>query len=190
VGLTSPASAAEYALAVQKLLPKGEFWDRQLADPTSDVSLWCQVKAEEIARFEQRRADLARESSVASAVDLLDEWERVAGLNNTGLALDTRRRILIEHKTPNLSPKILSNIASAFGASITRIAMPFRPAVFGHTRFASRLATLGALNVVYLYANLPDEEIHPKFEEAIGNALLASYTTIFFYRTADNEYVP
>lgn len=190
MGLKSPAPLMAYALAIRKLLPKGNFWDRQLADPNSDVSLWCEAEAEEVLRFEQRRAALSRESSSSTAEELIDDWERVAGLDNRGLDIEIRRRVLSERKTPNLSPDVLSNIASAFDATIEKIAMPFRPAMFGHSRFACRLATLGALNVLYLYVDLIDAGLHAQFEEAIMNALLASYTTIFFYRTAENEYVP
>ena len=38
-------SLADYTVSVKQLLPAGEFWDRQLADPDSHVSVWCAVKA-------------------------------------------------------------------------------------------------------------------------------------------------
>lgn len=190
MGLMPVGSLVDYQAAVRKLLPRGEFWDRQLADSSSDVSLWCEAEAAELYRLKLRMVDLLNESILASTSELIDDWERVADVDNSSLDLDVRRRLLQEKKTPNLSPGILQNVADAFGAEIIKISHPFTPAMFGFSRFASRMATAGAWNVIYLYVALDDTTVRKSFKSSTASVLLANNITIFFFRTADDEYVP
>lgn len=183
-------SVAEYKASLKRLLPHGEFWERQLQDDSSDLSLFLSARAEELRRHRLRCAALAEEAVVDSASETLDDWERVANLDNHSLGTNIRRSRLLATKVSSLSNSLLAQIAAVYGATIVRSAMPFHPATFGYSRFNCRLATLAAFNVVYLYVDLADASIHSLFEDAMTSALLASYTTIFLYRTAANEYVP
>jgi uncharacterized protein YmfQ (DUF2313 family) len=190
MGLMRVGSLEEYQSAVRALLPRGEFWDKQLEDGGSDVSRWCDAQAAEILRFQTRKAALAAESVLVTTAELIDDWERIAGVDNASLSTDVRRRILQESKTTNLTPAVLQSVADAFGAIIVAISHPLSPALFGFSRFASRLATAGAWNVLYLYIILDDIALREAFEQSMMGVLLANHLTIFFYRTATDEYVP
>jgi uncharacterized protein YmfQ (DUF2313 family) len=189
VGLMSVGSVAEYKASLERLLPHGEFWERQLQDTSSDLSLFLSARAEELRRYRLRCAALADEAVVDSASETLDDWERVANLDNHNLGTNMRRSRLLATKVSSLSGSLLAQVAAVYGATIVKSAMPFHPAIFGYSRFGCRLATPAAFNIVYLYVDLADASIRSLFENAIESVLLASYTTIFFYRTATNEYV-
>ena len=71
------AASAEYESAIKKLFPQGEYWDRQFADPESDVSLFCKAKAPELFKFRKRMEALQNESFVETTEELVADWERV-----------------------------------------------------------------------------------------------------------------
>ena len=53
---------SEYIEPLKKLFPKGEYWDKLLSDPASDISLVCAARAESLAAFKMRMNQLLRES--------------------------------------------------------------------------------------------------------------------------------
>jgi len=76
--LALPAFAAPqtvYEEAVKNLFPPGEYWEERLADPASDVSLFCKAKAAWIYRFRLRMEALRKESLPGSSAELINEWE-------------------------------------------------------------------------------------------------------------------
>lgn len=68
---------AAYAAQLASLLPQGILWERG-ADPTMDrLLLWM---ARELARIDQRIADLLREADPRETVEMLPDWEAEVGL--------------------------------------------------------------------------------------------------------------
>lgn len=77
--------ASEYIEPLKKLFPKGEYWDRLLSDPASDVSLVCAARAESLAAFKMRMNQLLRESLPDFADETIGDWERIYfGYENGG----------------------------------------------------------------------------------------------------------
>ena len=70
-------SVSEYAELLKKLLPPGSAFPRDPGTNLEKVLLGC---AEEFARVEARGEFLAIDVVPASTVELLPDWERVAGL--------------------------------------------------------------------------------------------------------------
>lgn len=74
---TLPRDAAAYAGQLRQLLPRGAAWDFP-ADATFAQLL--EAMAEELARVDGRGLDLLEEADPRTALELLPDWERVAGL--------------------------------------------------------------------------------------------------------------
>lgn len=66
-----------YARQLKQLLPPGRLW---LLEPTSWLSKLLTAVADELARIDGRGEDLLREWDPRSALETLDDWERVLGL--------------------------------------------------------------------------------------------------------------
>lgn len=70
-------TATDYLAQLQALLPQGFAWPRQAdAALTKLLLAW----ADELARVDGRAADLVEEADPRTTVELLADWERVAGL--------------------------------------------------------------------------------------------------------------
>lgn len=189
MGLMTAATLAEYETALRRLLPTGDFWDRQLKDPASDVSRWCAAKAQELYRVKVRLSGLPDEAIPGTATELIDDWERVLELDNRRLSVEIRQREVQKSKLPSISISSLRKIAEGFGAELVRIRFPFSPAIFGYSRFSSRLATPASLCTMYLYMNLTDMSLRSSLEASLSSVLLANQILVYFYRTANDEYV-
>ncbi|MDH4319864.1 MAG: DUF2313 domain-containing protein [Desulfobulbaceae bacterium] len=70
-------TAADYLSMLQALLPTGAAWPRVL---TSELSALLGGISEELARIDERAEDLLNEADPRTALELLEDWERVAGL--------------------------------------------------------------------------------------------------------------
>jgi hypothetical protein len=133
------AGSEAYEKAVKKLFPQGGYWDARFADSESGASLFAQTKAGELARFRSRMDALKAESVIETADELIAEWERVLlGYVTAGLPLNERRLLLKSKRDARLNRAELRKIAGMHGLSIRDIVFPFRPAFFGHARFAMR----------------------------------------------------
>lgn len=143
------ASVAEYEAAFRKLFPQGDYWEKQLADPESDMSLFCKVKLPEFIRFRQRMADLKNESVIPSAEETLDDWERVClGSITHGFDTETRRALLLELEEPVTIP-LIKRMGTAYGLTVTDIRFPFRSAFFGFSRLGQdRITSPHAFSVL------------------------------------------
>ncbi len=190
MGLMTAASFSVYETALRRLFPPGDFWDRQFQDAESDVSRWCAANAEELYRLKLRLVGLPDEAIPGTATELIDDWERVLALDNRTLDIAIRRRELQKSKLPSISLSTLKKVAEGFGAELVSIKFPFAPAIFGFSRFGSRLATPAAWSTLYLYLNLPDMSLRASLEESLTSVLMANQILVFFYRTVDDEYVP
>ncbi|MBR2813485.1 MAG: DUF2313 domain-containing protein [Reyranella sp.] len=116
-------SIADWLQATMDLLPLGIAWPRE---PTSNVGKVLQVIADERAQRHDRKLVLLEvESFPPSAVDLLPEWERVAGLPDPCRpapgTLAERRSELIDQlfgdHTP--TPALMIALAARAGWNIT-----------------------------------------------------------------------
>jgi len=132
------ATAAEYEVAIRKLFPQGEYWDRQFADPESDVSLFCRAKLPELVKFRRRMEALQNESFVETTEELISDWERVL-LDSVfpRLSLVQRRLQLKSMWAIRLNRAELQKVADMFGLSIADLYFPYRPGFFGFSHFGN-----------------------------------------------------
>jgi len=131
------ALPAEYESAIKKLFPQGEYWDRQFADPESDVSLFCRAKAPELFKFRKRMEALQNESFAETTEELIADWERVL-LDSVypDLSLIQRRLQLNSMWTIQLNRAALQKIAGIYGLVIKDVYFPYRSGFFGFSRFS------------------------------------------------------
>jgi uncharacterized protein YmfQ (DUF2313 family) len=98
---TVEVSGVRYEHAIKRLFPIGDYWDRQFADPGSDVSLFAKAKLEELIRFRSRMSALRGESRIDTAEETIADWERaLLGEITYGKTL-TERRLLLKSKEDN-----------------------------------------------------------------------------------------
>lgn len=117
--------ASEYIEPLKKLFPKGEYWDRLLSDPASDVSLVCAARAESLAAFKMRMNQLLRESSPDFADETIGDWERIYfGYENGGLELGQRRSLLRIQRYGGINIGVLKTIAETYGGSVSKWEIP------------------------------------------------------------------
>ncbi|MBN8486363.1 MAG: DUF2313 domain-containing protein [Burkholderiales bacterium] len=86
------ATKAEYARALQALLPQGDAWQANGTPLGGLLDAW----AAELARLDARCIALLRETDPGAAVELLADWERVLGLPDPCLTepiTDAQRRL-------------------------------------------------------------------------------------------------
>lgn len=173
----------DYAAALRKLFPRGDYWDRQFADPKSDCSLFCRAKTEEFIRFRGRMSDLQNESVIHTAEETIEEWERViTGSVNTGHGISMRRELLISQKAENVTLRALQEIGLLFGVAITGVELPFRPAFFGFSRFGiDRVSSPAAFSVLFVCSARPEDSVREQFESQVAARLLAQHIIYFVY---------
>jgi uncharacterized protein YmfQ (DUF2313 family) len=172
-----------YASALQKLFPRGSYWDNQFADAKSDCSLFCKAKLDEFIRFRNRMSNLQDESAIQSASETIDDWERVlTGSVTFGLAEDQRRMLLLAAKAGNISVAAIKEIGQMYGITITDIQFPFRSAFFGFSRFGiDRIASPASFSTLYIYADSQNEINRGEFEDQLAGRVLANYIVYFIY---------
>jgi hypothetical protein len=133
------AGAEAYENAIKKLFPQGGYWDARFADAESGASLFVKAKAGELVRFRSRMDALKAESVIETTDELIAEWERVLlGYVTAGHDINGRRLLLKSKRDVKLNRAELRKIAEMYGLSIRDVVFPFRPAFFGHARFAMR----------------------------------------------------
>lgn len=93
-------AAAEYYRQIQNLAPHGQAWPRDDENATS--LLWL-ASAEEPARVDAAALRLLDEAHPESALDSLEDWERVLGLPDqclpSGRSIQERRRAIVAKLT-------------------------------------------------------------------------------------------
>lgn len=176
---------AVYRHALQQLLPRGSFWDNQLSDLQSDVSLLLAARAEELHSVRERMADLQKESLPLTAIEALSDWERIfLGKNNESMPIDQRRQLMFALQSGNVNSEVIKQTAALYGVRVTEVFFPYRAACFGHARFGiDRIASLAALSVLFVQSeNKPEGGSLAGFESTITNMLLANQIVFFFYK--------
>jgi hypothetical protein len=155
------AAKKEYSRAVSDLFPKGEYWDKQFADPESDVSLFCLAKTQEIIIFRKRMHDLFLECNSETAVETISDWERVLlGYTNVHLPVEECRKILNVRKAETINRVIISELAEAYGLALVDIVFPFKPSFFGFSQFGRSIFSRPAFfSVFYIISVFKNEEL-------------------------------
>jgi uncharacterized protein YmfQ (DUF2313 family) len=115
---------AAYADQLARLLPPGKAWSR---DPASELGQLLLALAAEFARLDGRTLDLIEEIDPRTTVEMLPDWERVAGLPDPAIPVPTtladRRSALaarlLSRGDPRPSAMIAIAAAYGFVATIT-----------------------------------------------------------------------
>lgn len=94
-------TADDYLSQLQALLPSGPAWPRE---PDATLTRLLNAWADELARVDGRAAQLIDEADPRTTLELLPDWERVAGLPDScsaGIAttLSERRAALVDRLT-------------------------------------------------------------------------------------------
>jgi hypothetical protein len=145
---------AQYGDAVRRLFPRGDYWDKQFADPQSDTSLFAKAKVSELVRFRGRMSALLDESKPETTAELIVDWERVLlEAEFPNLDLNQRRIQLKSRQDMRLDKTKLREIAAIFGLSIKGVGIPYHPCFFGFAKFAQeRHGSFTTLSVVRIAA--------------------------------------
>ena len=127
-----PRDANDYREILQALLPPGLAWPR---DDDAQLTRFLMALAEEFARVDDRAGDLVEEADPRTAVEMLPDWERVAGLpdvcSELGEPLQVRRAA-VAAKLASLGgqhPGYYVEVARALGYEIA--VTEFRPFTVG-----------------------------------------------------------
>lgn len=118
----APRSATAYADQLAALLPQGRAWPRD-----GDAILMQLVAAEaaELARIDGRASDLFEECDPRSALEMLTDWERVAGLPDLCIPIPesiTERRAALGLRITGLggqSRSYFTQLAATLGFAIS-----------------------------------------------------------------------
>jgi hypothetical protein len=163
------ASEKDYSGAIRNLFPQGEYWEKQFADPESDLNLFCRAKTKEIIYLRQRMIDLFAESEFQTAVETIDDWERVSlGYLNKQLSLVDRRELLAARKNAIVNRVLIAGIAQRHGLTLIDIIFPFKPSFFGFSSFGVSFFSRPAFySVIYIITKFKDDELRSEAGEYI-----------------------
>jgi uncharacterized protein YmfQ (DUF2313 family) len=131
-------------------------------------------------------SDLQDESTIQSARETLDDWERVLrGSVSTGLTVEQRRVLLVASKAGNITRAVMKELGRMYGITITDIRIPFRPAFFGFSRFGiDHIAGPASFSTVFIYASTAEnEETKAAFEKTLQSGVPAQYVLYFVYNS-------
>lgn len=123
---------AAYLTFLQSLLPPGQAWTR---DRLSVMSAVLDIFAGELARIDARTAELLNEADPRTTIEMLADWERVAGLPDLCTGIDEtlqERRQAVVHKITGLGGQSIAyyqSIAESLGYAIE--IDEFRPFICG-----------------------------------------------------------
>lgn len=115
-------NAAAYYAQLRSLLPPGDLWPRR--DDAGLARLLAAI-AEEFARLDGRARDLVREADPRTTSELLDDFERVAGLPDPCVpdvqSVEARRSRLVQKLTGRggQSRAFFIELAAGLGFTIT-----------------------------------------------------------------------
>jgi uncharacterized protein YmfQ (DUF2313 family) len=115
-------TAEQYLAQLQALLPQGAAWPREPGVVLTDV---LRAPAEELARADARAEQLVDEADPRTTLELLVDWERVAGLPDPcfgeSLTISGRRASLFQKLTElgGASRAYFISVAEAIGFTVT-----------------------------------------------------------------------
>jgi len=171
----------DYQKAVRHLLPSGDWWEKQLANSESDVSLWCDAKAEELYRLHVRRADLLAEAYPKTTEELLIDWERIYNLSGVGLDDVTRRANLLSKRNKSLNIPMLQTTTENYGFRLNSVSFIGETFQLGTGKLNKRLWNMRVWNIIHLDVGIPASVDVAPYETAIKAVLLANQAPQFFY---------
>lgn len=123
-------SAAAYAEQLTQLLPPGPAWPRE---PDTLLGRLLQALADELARVDGRAFNLLDEADPLTALELLGDWERVAGLPDPCIPIATttrERQIAVARKISGIggqSIPFFEELAARLGLEVEIVEhRPFR----------------------------------------------------------------
>lgn len=171
-----------YIEPLKKLFPKGEYWEKLLSDENSDVSLICKARAMTLAKFRERINQLQREYFPDISKETIGDWERIYfGYENEALNLEQRRSLLRVQKSGGININTINTIAEAYGGTVYKWELPYKPTAFGHAQFGRNyMSSFAGMWIVFIHASVPDETKND-FEAAVRRAVLANQTIFFVY---------
>jgi len=186
MGIKAPIHEVElYETAIKKLFPSGDYWNKQFANPQSDVSLFCKAKLPEFLHFRNRMSALLNESKVCLTEELLDEWEKLlfGTVFFVGTSVSIRRAILLQKFSRVSSSVEIQQIAQIFGYNISEVQLPYRPAFFGFSSFGiNRIAGPAFQRIIYISVNVQENsDMIEKFENILLQSILINFKPYFFY---------
>jgi hypothetical protein len=163
------ASEKDYSVAIRNLFPQGEYWEKQFSDPESDLNLFCRAKTKEIIYLRQRMIALFAESEFQTAVETIDDWERVLlGYMNKQLPLVERREILTARKNAIVNRVLIAGIAQRHGLTLIDIIFPFKTSFFGFSSFGISIFSKPAFySVIYIITKFKDDGLRSEAAECI-----------------------
>jgi len=171
----------DYRKAVRQLLPPGDWWEKQLSNSESDVSLWCDAKAEELFRFHARRADLLVEAFPKTTNELLSDWERIYTLSGIGFDDVTRRANILSKRNKSLSGPMLRATTENYGFRLNTVSFVGATFQLGTGKLNQRLWNMRVWNIIRLDVGVPASADVAPYEAAIKAVLLANQAPQFFY---------
>lgn len=177
--------ASAYARALKRLLPQGAVWDLLLGSRVSDV---CHALAEELARIDARGADLINEVDPRTAIETLDDWERVLGLPDEDVpsipSTVAERRLAVTQKLVRLggqSVPYYTTLAAACGYVITIDDTYGRTILRAGFRAGARAYGVQWAHVWRVDVQPPTGDALPHAElEAIIRRAAAAHTVVLF----------
>ena len=171
------AGEKNYSTAIRQLFPMGEYWEKQFANPESDVNLFCEAKSREIILFKKRMIDLLAESKSGTSVETIGDWERIfIGHQNINLTLFERRNMLETNRVSQVNKIVISAVAEIYGFKLIDIIFPFKASFFGFSKFGASVFSRPAFfSVFYIVAEFQDDEIKNTAKERIVNLDASSF---------------
>lgn len=133
-------TADDYLAQLLALLPQGSIWTR---DPTSNMGRTLRALAAGLARVDARGDRLVEEADPRTTLELLSDWERVAGLPDPCLGsaptIQQRRASLVAKLTGlgGQSPAYFQAVAAALGFTVSIV--EFRQFRVNKSRVGDRL---------------------------------------------------
>lgn len=176
-------SLDDYREAIRGLYPAGEWWDKQFADSSSDLSRYVSALSREVRRVQERAVVLLDEAYPDRTTELIAEYEAMFGLS-TGEGLDTRRvQIIAALNTTIFQEADWDRVAEQFGftANVERQ----KGFVCGLSRCGDRLWGVAArCYLVFVVSHPPGVSAarRGEFEQAMRDHLPPMYALEFTYK--------
>ncbi len=154
-------SAGQYFDALVALLPKGPYWDEQLAEPESDLVRELMLQAASFKTENDQVANSLKEGLPHRAVETLAQWEMLAGLDGAKKTLVQRQEALRRWRSGILPTwETLASIAASYGYKLSRKSFPLKAWTTAAT-MADVLADGRGNNVVHLIINANGKQVRP-----------------------------
>ena len=115
-------SVADYREALIDLLPRGPYWQAQLADRQSDLNSWLNWRATKLKAENDAITDMLKEGLPHRAQRTLRHWETTARLSGASKSTAQRQEILRRWRNGQLADwENFQSIASGYGMKLLRI---------------------------------------------------------------------